>query len=215
MNKFQTVKTALKLMTAICALAVSTGAQANLISVTSPFGPPNVTFSGLPSAAPLNGLAINGFTFSETISNTFVRVGGPGNTNDITQPSALGNANPAGEIITVAMPSMTSEFGFGYAILAGGVVPNAVTISLFNNATDLGSLSYTGSPDPTFPGGFAGIESSNAFNIAEITFNPKAAAYDFDNITAIKAIPEPVTLSIFGTGLAAALATRRRKQKTA
>jgi len=45
------------------------------------------------------------------------------------------------------------------------------TISIFSGATPLGTLSYTGAPDPAFTGGFAEIQSTIAFDRAEVTFN--------------------------------------------
>jgi hypothetical protein len=189
---------------------LATNAQASPIVVPlAAFGAPAVTFSEVPLGTPLNGLTINGFSFTETVVNTTVANGGPGDTNSITQPAALGAGNPQGEVITVNLPSLMSDFGFGYAILAGGVVPNAVTVTLFNGATNLGSLSYTASPDPNFPGGFAGIGNATPFDRVTFSFTSTAAAYDFDNIRAITAVPEPATLTLVGAGVLA-LARRRR-----
>ena len=192
MKNCRLVRWVITSMMTASALLLCTVVQAGLIAVPpASFGPPNVTFSEVALGTPLNGLTINGFTFAETISNTTLFNGGPGNTNDITQPSALGSGNPTGEIITVTMPGLMSEFGFGYADLEIGTDPNAVTITLFDGAANLGSLSYTGAPDPTFTGGFAGIESSTPFTSAEIVFSSLASAYDFDNISANSATPEP------------------------
>ena len=72
--------------------------------------PDRPTRSGAIAAyRPLNGLTINGFGFSETIANTSVAIGGPLDTLNITQPAALGGGNPAGEVITVTMPSQRMQ----------------------------------------------------------------------------------------------------------
>jgi hypothetical protein len=64
-------------------LLFCTSAQAGLVAVPEAgFGPPEVTFSEVGSDTPLNGLTINGFGFSETMANTFVADGGPGDTNN-------------------------------------------------------------------------------------------------------------------------------------
>jgi hypothetical protein len=179
-----------------------------VIAPISDFGAPGVTFTGVPSGTALNGLTINGFTFSETISNTFVSTLGPGDTTNITQPSALGNGNPAGEVLTILLPNLMSEFGFGYAVIALQTVPDAVTVTLFNGATNLGSLSYTGAPDPIFSGGFAGIANATPFDRVTLSFSSVARAYDFDNIRSVSVVPEPATLTLLGTGL---LALGRRR----
>jgi hypothetical protein len=58
-----------------------------------------------------------------------------------------------------------------------------VAISLFNRATPVGSLSYAATPDPSLPGGFAGIQSTLTFNRVEVTFNSvSATAFALDNV---------------------------------
>jgi hypothetical protein len=98
--------------------------------------------------------------------------------------------------------------------LTGGTVPAATTIQLFNGATSLGSLSYTATPDPIFPGGFAGIDSTTPFDRVVLTFAPPpfAAAFAVDNIR-FTPIPEPssVVLLSLGLGVVAYLRSRRRR----
>ena len=205
---------------AACGVALCSHAEASPISLgIGSFGSPLITFSEVAIGTPLNGLTINGFSFFETIPNTTVTSGGPLNTNSITQPAALGFGNPLGETITVTMPSLMSGFGFGYATLAPGVVvPNAVTVTLFNGITNLGSLSYTASPDPMFPGGFMGIgDNTTPFDRVTFSFTAAALAYDFDNIRANPAtpavVPEPTSVVLLGSGVIGLVARRRHKSR--
>jgi len=109
----------------------------------------------------------------------------------------------------VALPGLSSQFGYGFALLFSGSVPNATTITLFNGATSVGSLSYTGSPDPSFSGGFAGISSTLPFNNVKLSFNATLApAFALDNFR-VTPVPEAPTALLLGVG-GAALAWRRR-----
>ena len=174
-----------------------------------------VHFDEVPDGTPINGLTIKGFTFSENTPQALATSGGgPGPTNHISPPEALqllGTFNPATYALTVTMPGAVTSFGFGFAILDLAPTANALTITLFNGATNLGSLTYAGSPDPMFDGGFAGIGSTDAFTSARITFGPTAQSYAIDNMAAVTAaIPEPGT-ALFGLALCGIAAIRRRR----
>jgi hypothetical protein len=69
----------------------------------------------------------------------------------------------------MTLPVSVDTFGYGYALLGTGTILNGTIISLFNGATPVGSLSYTATPDPSLPRGFAGIQSKLAFNRIEAT----------------------------------------------
>jgi hypothetical protein len=174
-----------------------------------------VNFGEVPNGTPINGLTIKGFTFSEnTPQAQATSSGGPGPTNHISPPEALqlGSFDPATYALTVTMPSAVTSFGFGFAILDTIPTTNALTITLFNGATSLGSLTYPGAPDPTFDGGFAGIGSTDAFTSARITFGPSAQSYAIDNMAvgASSPIPEPGT-ALFGLALCGVATIRRRR----
>lgn len=85
-------------------------------------------------------------------------------------------------------------------------IASATTINLFSGATNVGSLSYDGLPDPGFTGGFAGIQSTILFDSAQLTFNSTAAsAFAVDNIVTYTSnpIPEPSAVLLVLSGAAA------------
>ena len=163
------------------------------------------TFTGIADGREVNGLIVDGIQFNYSLGNGQVLIdGGPGLTNDISPPNVVSIGLETG-ILRLALPSFVDTFGYGYAILSGSQVVNATTINLFNGATNVGSLSYNGVPDPAFTGGFAGIQSTIPFNIVQITFNSAAApAFALDNIRTANngpTVPEPSTMLLVGTGI--------------
>jgi hypothetical protein len=175
----------------------------------------STTFTGLADGTEVNGLSVNGLGFSYSLGNGNVIIdGGPGATNNISPPNIVSIGNPAGSL-SILLPFAATMFGYGYAILATVAVPGATTISIFNGATFLGSLSYNGLPDPTFTGGFAGLASTLAFDRVVLTFNSGAApAFALDNIlvsAAAVTVPEPAPILLFAVGLLAVLWIRSRR----
>jgi hypothetical protein len=155
--------------------------------------PPQVTFSEVPSFTDLNGLSINGFTFTENMQTAFTAPPGfgPGNTNNISGDAAHSGVPPgAGYILTVSLASPALSFGFGFALQGTASVANAVTLTLFSGMTNLGSLVFAGAPDPVFTGGYAGIGNDALFDRVEITFNPQFGNFVIDNFSARAAVPE-------------------------
>jgi hypothetical protein len=63
-------------------------------------------------------------------------------------------------------------------------------VTLFNGATNVGSIAFAGSPDPSFIGGFAALGNDVFFNRVEITFNSSFTGFAVDNFAARNQVPE-------------------------
>jgi hypothetical protein len=197
-----------------CTLALAAATASAAVSAVDPsaFAGTSlfVDLSTATDGAEVNGLTVSGLTFSYSFGNgNLIIDGGPGITNSVAPPNVVSVGNPAG-VLGVALPGLSSMFGYGYALLADGTVADGTTITLFNGATNVGSLSYTAVPDPAFPGGFAGIASTLPFDRVELTFNAAAAAFAADNFR-VTAVPEPTTLGMFAVGICALLLRQKRQ----
>jgi PEP-CTERM motif len=175
-----------------------------------------VSFDELATGTAINGKTIKGFTFSENLANATASPStmGPGNTNHITGQVALSSGSfplPSNYALTIGMPGAVTSFGFGYALNSFTPVTNGITVTLFNGATNLGSLPFTGGLDPTFAGGFMGIGSSDPFTSAVVTFASTVPNFAIDNVAAASPVPEPGTAALFGLGLMGAAMARRRR----
>ncbi|HEX8031081.1 MAG TPA: PEP-CTERM sorting domain-containing protein [Vicinamibacterales bacterium] len=204
---------------AVLTLLGATTARASTIPLTLPafgIGTSLSTFDGLASGTEVNGLTADGITYQYSLDNGMVTVGsGPGITSNVTDPSAVSFGDPTG-VLTLMLPSLVDMFGYGYALLALTPVVNATSISLFNGAVPVGTMSYGGAPDPLFTGGFAGIQSTLPFNRVQLTFNgAEAEAFALDNVRTGVAdaapVPEPASLMLLGTGLLMAARVRARR----
>lgn len=205
---------------AAAALCLTVGAGSSASAATIPIGVAafgagsTLTILTGASGTEVNGLVADGLTFQYSLGNGFVTIGsGPGVTNNLANPAAVSIGNNTGSV-TVLLPSLSSAFGYGFALLSTNVNPAATTVTLFNGVTNVGSLSYAGAPDPTFTGGFAGIQSTLAFDRAVITFDSvNTPAFAFNNIRTMPAdVPEPATLLLVGAAMSAGLTRRRRRR---
>jgi hypothetical protein len=160
----------------------------------------------------VNGLIVDGILFQVTkngsSTNGIVIVdGGPGTTGNISPPNLVSLSDPNGVALTISLPNFATQLGYGYALLAEVSVPAATTIELFAGSTSVGSISFTGIPDPTFTGGFAGVASDTPFDRAVLTFSDLGDAFAVDNVTfaANKASEEGQTLILLSAGVSVLL----------
>ena len=194
-------------------------ARADVIAVGAaafPAGTTVLNFASLVDGTEVNGLTLGGVQFVYTIGgsprNGAVRIDqGPGTTNHITVPNILSVGDNTG-VLSVNLPSSVNLFGYGFAIFSEEDVADATRISAFNGTTPVGSLSFPGTLDPFFTGGFAGIQSTTAFDRLELTFNSSVApAFALDNLIFASTIPEPSSLflAVLGFGVVTALLCKR------
>jgi len=179
-----------------------------------------LNFSTLADNTEANGLVLDGVLFQVTkngsSTNGIVIVdGGPGTTGNITPPNLVSISDLDGVALIISLPNLASQFGYGYAINAGVSVPAATTIELFAGATPIGSISFTGIPDPIFTGGFAGVASDTPFARAVLTFSNAGDAFAIDNVTfsANKASDEGQTLILLSAGVSLLLFLRGRRRE--
>ena len=174
------------------------------------------TYGLVQTFAPVDGVTFSGvlhnFSIGGISSNDAVIDGGPGNSNNITVANIEGDA--AG-ILELVFSSDMTRVGYGYALSTTVPFAKATSVELFDSSNvSLGSLSFDAFPDPTFIGGFAGVESATPFARAEISF-ATTGRFAFDNLRfeSTNPIPEPSGLPLFSVGIAAlGLVTRRRRE---
>ena len=183
-------------------------------------GATTLDFAALPTGTEANGLILDAVLFQVTknsvASNGIVVVdGGPGTTGNITPPNLVSLSDPNGVALIVSLPNLAIQFGYGYAINAGVSVPAATTIELFAGTTSIGSISFTGIPDPFFTGGFAGVASDTPFDRAVLTFSDVGDAFAVDNVTfsANKASDEGQTLILLSAGVSLVFFLRGRRRE--
>jgi len=202
-------------------LAATTPARAAVIPLTAAdlAGISPITFSGLADGTPVNGLTVGGVLFNYLVNGVSspngIIDGGPGITRNISPPNIVNITGNANAVLRLTFAGPQARLGYGFALLGITPLPNATTVSLFDASNALvGTLSANGLPDPAFPGGFLGLESTVPFVRADLAFSMLAGAFAADNIRVGPAgVPEPTSLALLGIGILAATARRRRSDR--
>lgn len=129
-----------------------------------------------------------------------------------------------GTATSSALLSFTNQLH--YFGLLWGSIDTFNTIELLSGSTVVGTITGTDAAlaASTLPSGMQSIDGTAYVNInSDIAFDGIRAlstqhAFEFDNVAYSAdpvSVPEPLTLSLFGAGLAGAAAMRRRKKKRA
>ena len=190
-------------------------ASASVIPMGQSAFPDNSTvinFQGIPPGTEVNGLVVNGVTFSYSVGgqplNGAVAISNtppPGVTNNISPPNIFSVGNASG-MLGIQLPAPVFLLGYGYAIITSGTLSNATTISVYSGTTMLGMLPYTGMSDPFYTGGFAGIQSTIAFDRVQVSFlSEKTQGFGFSNLLFPRqspSVPEPSTVWLMIIGVA-------------
>ena len=202
-------------MTTVATLAtllISTNAFSTPLAIAfDDFGPGSTlqTFSssGLFAGTLPDAYTLGGITYSYSLGNRYLRgvYSGPV-TSYVFAPFIQGTR--ADGILTMQLSFAVNRFGFGFDLTSfAGVIPNAATVSIFKGTAPLGSLSFKGMPEITgYSAGFAGIESTDAFDRVEVTFADSTGDRQFriDNIrTEVVNVPESTPFVFLSAGLAA------------
>jgi hypothetical protein len=211
-----------RLFCVVSGLWLAAHARADVIAVGPAAFPVSATvlnFNSFADGTEVNGLTVNGVQFAYTVGgsprNGAVQIDeGPGTTNHITVPNILSIGDNTG-VLNVNLLSSVNLFGYGFAIFSEEDVADATRISAFSGATPVGSLSFSGTPDPFFTGGFAGIQSTIAFDRLELIFNSSAAtAFALDNFTFASTVPEPSSLLLAALGFGVVTVLLRKLGRT-
>lgn len=178
------------------------------------YGPPAV------GGSPVDGLLVSGVLHEFSVGglasfDATVSGGGPGATNNVAPPIIEGDG--AG-LLGLTFSEPQNRVGFGFAILANGPLSDGTTVELFDTSDlSLGMLTFPAVSDPSFPGGFAGLQSSDPFGRAEVTFSSQALRFAFDNLRFESVVPEPTSALVWSLFAVAALGrgSRRRRRTDA
>jgi len=210
------VKSLFVLVLFLLSAAPTNAALTPIGSVDFPAGAPVLDFSGLANGADVNGRAFDGVLFQVAknglpTNGIVVIDGGPGPTNHIFPPNIVSISDLDGVALIISLPNLVTKFGYGYAIRSENTVPAATTINLLAGITPIGSIAFTGAPDPSFTGGFAGVASDTPFDRAILPFSDVGDAFAVDNMifaSGSGVAEQGATLILLSIGIFAILGVR-------
>ena len=198
-------------------------AQLTAVSKASfPTGTGPISFASLARRTEVNNLTFHGLNFHVLVSGVsrdgLVKINtGPGASNDIGGLSATGG-NDSTLSLVVNLPAPVTDFGYGYTDLSTSSLADGTTMTPFDGAASLGTLTFGAVPDPTNAGGFAGIHSDVPFDKVSLTFSPSAFQFAADNFQFSPGVavetPEPGSAAVVAALLLVGSAvTFRRRRK--
>lgn len=196
---------------ALCAaIAISGAAQADVIGMDFPAG-----------SAPIGYWdASIGYEFQ---ANSAIDVVGLAALNPVSGSEQVGLWDAGGNLLaSTTVTSASTQIGtanWSY----NSITPIALTAGDDYYVAAVGTYSYPPISDATFAPQISYVEDAYADNGSGFVFPnntefgtsaPDAAFPGGNVVLASAAVPEPITLSLFGAGLAGAVAMRRRKKTT-
>lgn len=177
-------------------------------SATSALTPTSLSLaSNLGAPVPPNGTGVNPFDSLELLTSE-----GQALANELSLKAAS-----AVSFVFAAYTNTVPGLGSDWSISFGGQTSGGTSVVLIDfstdgtNYTNVGSRTLT-SVDSLFTVGVAGLPSEAAF--FRLTVNPTGSDTRFDNMAvnaALVPVPEPATLVMLGSALAAAGIIRRRR----
>jgi hypothetical protein len=174
----------------------------------------SIDFSSVPFGSNINGVTIDGVTFSysNTAGTTATVRNGPGCNPDIPvcDPSVIARTTNSANLV-MSFISPLSSFGFGLVVSTFN--PAQAFLELFGiSGASLGiqtlALQSSGSWS-----GIAFSHTGTAISRASLTFGNHIGEFSLDNITGTTVTPEPVSMALLMAGLVGVAGAARRRRR--